>query len=194
MLQICTVHCTLAVQRPVQLPRRQPSGFKKLGYAMVPQCIMSSIVLLLEQHLRDSHSAWLYLAEVPSSLGATMFTNPGAAAAWILSLCLVAAVSTDAYGTTWACRNVCNYTPSQPEPTDCQQDCAAASCQPQQADIRGEVLVLALGSQGYGGEYCSNNSGELLLPSGCLTYALLFTGQRQHAGDSSCNPLYACYQ
>jgi hypothetical protein len=52
----------------------------------------------------------------------------------------------------WACRKVCNYIPIQPEPTYCDLDCPADECLPQQADIRGELLVLALGSQGYAGE------------------------------------------
>lgn len=81
-----------------------------------------------------------------------MSTTSKTATSSLLALLLVIFISRDVDAVASACRSVCNYTPAQPEPIDCQQDCADAACQPQQADIRGELLVLAVGSQGYAGK------------------------------------------
>jgi hypothetical protein len=68
-------------------------------------------------------------------------------------LMLLATISlSEANVQAWACTNVCTSTATRSEPRNCRLDCAVYVCNPQLADIRGEMLVLTLGSQGRAGE------------------------------------------
>lgn len=83
-------------------------------------------------------------------LGA-MSSSTRAALAWLVVL-VISLTSCDAAVKPWACTSVCSSNALQPQPADCQQDCPDDVCNPQLADIRGELLVLALGSHGKTGE------------------------------------------
>uniref|UniRef100_A0A383VQF4 Apple domain-containing protein n=1 Tax=Tetradesmus obliquus TaxID=3088 RepID=A0A383VQF4_TETOB len=93
-----------------------------------------------------------------------MSSSTRAALAWLVVL-VISFTSCDAAVKPWACTSVCSSNALQPQPANCQQDCPDDVCNPQLADIRGELLVLALGSHGKTGDVTP--SGER--PSVCCS-------------------------